>query len=41
MLSFKVSSVHFVFIIVLSYISALIRFSKYSLSISKDNDVFK
>jgi hypothetical protein len=41
MLNFRVSSVLFVFIIVLSYISALMRFSKRSLSISKDNGVFK
>jgi hypothetical protein len=33
MLSFKVSSVLFVFSIVLSYISALMKFSKCSLSI--------
>ena len=33
MLSFKISSILFVFSIILSYISALIRFSKCSLSI--------
>jgi hypothetical protein len=41
MLSFGVSSVFFVFSTVLSYISALIGFTKHSLSIYKDNGVFK
>jgi hypothetical protein len=41
MLSFEVSPVLFVFSIVLSYISALMRFSKCSLSIFKDDGVFK
>jgi hypothetical protein len=41
MLSFRVSSVLFVFNIFLSYISALMRFSKCSLSIFKDDGVFK
>jgi hypothetical protein len=40
-LSFGVSSVHFVFSTVFSCISALMRFSKCSLNVLKDNDVFK
>jgi hypothetical protein len=41
MLSFEVSSVLFVFNIVLSYISTLMRFFKCLLSIFKDDGVFK
>jgi ATP/ADP translocase len=41
MLSFGVSSIPFIFSIVLSPSSALMSFSKYSLSIFKDDDVFK
>jgi hypothetical protein len=41
MLSFGVSSIPFIFSIVLSLSSALMSFSKYSLSIFKDDYVFK